>query len=224
VHNRSRISALTLAAVLCIAKVAAAGTIGLEAFGPSALIDRFDDVTRDAPRDYISPITGNNYVGMGGTQTVDAYLFLPSCVDLDSCFLNGALGGGGIGIAATLIPAVGTRMIGLSIHSWSGGSIEIQEYLDIDDDGTSSYSFPIPKASLAAPFHFFGYDSGLGNEIGRVIYRDSFDPDAPFVIDNVMIQSEGPVNLPEPASLTLVALGLGALGFRRRRQVKSSLN
>jgi hypothetical protein len=73
---------------------------------------------------------------------------------------------------------------------------------------------PIPEQTNNSAIHQFGFDS---NE------KFIFPPGTfgnQFVIDNVQVTVDGEVAVPEPATLSLIGLGLGALTARRR--VRSS--
>jgi hypothetical protein len=66
----------------------------------------------------------------------------------------------------------------------------------------------VPVASWGS--NFFGIERAEG--IRRVVFSG-----ADFGLDGLTFEQSSPTPVPEPGSATLVGLGLGALGLKRRR-------
>jgi len=75
----------------------------------------------------------------------------------------------------------------------------------------------LPAVSSESRACWWGFDFGEGNTFDKMTVESAPDPGSPlaFGIDNLQVAQ--PTIVPEPSSLALLAVGLAAIWYRRRR-------
>ncbi len=177
--------------------IANAGPIGLDAFGPEAVLTDFNGLpleTYDNPSPLV--IGGDTYTSSDGI-----FRYLTDYGAGETITTDGDLS------TVTVILARDTTRVGASIGAF-GASAETVRFYDAMHNLLGTVEVTNPTAGLT----FVGWET-TGAPIRSVEFQDISVNDFVLALDNLIAES---ASVPEPGTLALLGLGLAGVVLRRR--------